>query len=284
MRVQPTGGRRRRLQLRQPRLAELVAAELRERITSGALRDGDALPKLEELLEEFQVSKPSLREALRILETEGLITVRRGNVGGATIHAPGHQDAGYMIGLVLESRNVTVEDLARAIRRVEPICAALCAERTDRKQTVLPELRAIQEEMRQHRDHDIVFSELGRRFHEALVALCGNETMKVIVGALEAVWSACEREWARHASDTHSFPDAETRAAGLRAHERLLELIEQGDSAGAARAAERHLERSTLYAVGDTTQTISAAAVRSGRPQPSRHPLARSVDTRGPDA
>ncbi|HLH69862.1 MAG TPA: FCD domain-containing protein [Candidatus Dormibacteraeota bacterium] len=283
MRAQPTRGTRVPRQLRQPRLAELVAAELRERITSGMLRDGDALPKLEELLEEFQVSKPSLREALRILETEGLITVRRGNVGGATIHAPGHQDAGYMIGLVLESRNVTVEDLARAIRRVEPICAALCAERTDRRRTVLPELRAIQEEMRRRRDDDLAFSDLGRRFHEALVALCGNETMKVIVGALEAVWSACEREWARRASSTHSFPPAETRAAGLHAHERLLERIEQGDPLGAARVAERHLERSTLYAVGDATQTVSAAAVRSGRPQPPRRRLGASVEAGGPD-
>src|SRR5258707_5212277 len=81
-------------QLRQPRLAELVADELRGQITSGALRDEDMLPKFDELLQEFQVSKPSLREALRILETEGLITVRRGNVGGAIVHAPGNRDAG----------------------------------------------------------------------------------------------------------------------------------------------------------------------------------------------
>src|ERR1700694_2499717 len=130
-----------RRQLRQPRLAELVAESLRLRITSGVLQEGDLLPKLEELLEEFQVSKPSLREALRILETEGLITVRRGNVGGAVVHAPGNRDAGYMIGLVLESRNVTMSDLAGAIRRVEPICAALCALRPDRNTAVVPRPR-----------------------------------------------------------------------------------------------------------------------------------------------
>ncbi len=256
------GQARARRQLRQPRLAELVAEDLRNRITSGALRDGDMLPKLEELLGEFQVSKPSLREALRILETEGLITVRRGNVGGATVHAPGSRDAGYMIGLVLESRNVTMEDLAEAIRRVEPICASLCAEREDRATAVLPRLREIQEQMRQSSDDDIAFTQAGREFHETLVALCGNQTMIVIVGALEAVWSARERDWARRAVSEHEFPAVETRAAGLRAHERLLELIELGDSAGVARAARRHLESSTLYAVRDAKQTVSAAAVR----------------------
>src|SRR5258707_617511 len=83
------------------RLDELVADALRDRITGGDLRDGDLLPKQEELLAEFRVSKPSLREALRILETEGLITVRRGNVGGAVVHLPDSDDAGYMIGLIL---------------------------------------------------------------------------------------------------------------------------------------------------------------------------------------
>ncbi len=255
-------GRPARRQLRQPRLAEIVASTLRDRITSGALEDGDRLPKQEELLEEFRVSKPSLREALRILETEGLVTVRRGNVGGAFVHAPNHDDAGYMIGLVLQSRRVTVADLAEAIRRVEPICAGLCAGRSDRRKAVLPKLRAVQEEMRRQRDDEIAFSRLGRRFHEAVVALCGNETMKVTVGALEAVWSAHERDWAKRATSQRSFPSAETRDAGLLAHERVLELIEAGDAAGAARAATRHLESSTLYAVGDARQVVRAAAVR----------------------
>jgi DNA-binding FadR family transcriptional regulator len=253
-----------RKQLRQPRLAELVADKLRQRITSGAISDGDMLPKLEDLLEEFQVSKPSLREALRILETEGLITVRRGNVGGAVIHAPGNRDAGYMIGLVLESRNVTMSDLAVAVRRLEPICAALCALRRDRARSVLPRLRALQEDMRRLKGTDIAFAQAGRDFHEALVALSGNETMKLVLGALEAVWSAHEREWARRASRSRNFPTTETQAAGLRAHDRLLELIEEGDADAAMRVAMRHLESSTLYAVSDADETIKAVAVRDG--------------------
>jgi GntR family transcriptional repressor for pyruvate dehydrogenase complex len=259
-----------RRQLRQPRLAEIVAAALRDRITSGRLRDGDRLPKQEELLDELGVSRPSLREALRILETEGLVTVRRGNVGGAFVHAPNHDDAGYMLGLVLESRNVTVADLAEAIRGVEPVCAGLCAGRADRETAVLPALRAIQEEMRRQRDDEIAFARLGRQFHEALVALCGNETMKVTVGALEAVWSARERDWARRVSGTPTYPDVETRDAGLRAHERMLGLIEAGDATGATRAAARHLESSTLYAVGDARALVTAAPVRNGRREPGR--------------
>src|ERR1700745_2107472 len=120
-------------QLQQPRLAELIAGVLRDRILSGELRDGDMLPKQEQLLEEFRVSKPSIREALRILETEKLITVKRGNVGGAVVHHPRSQKSAYMLPLVLESRGVTIGDVATAREKLEPVCASLCARRPDRR-------------------------------------------------------------------------------------------------------------------------------------------------------
>jgi GntR family transcriptional regulator, transcriptional repressor for pyruvate dehydrogenase complex len=251
-----------RRQLRQPRLAELVAEELRRRITSGAMRDGEILPKLEDLLSEFNVSKPSLREALRILETEGLITVRRGNMGGAVVHAPGSHDAGYMIGLVLESRSVNVRDLAGAIKQFEPTCAALCAERPDRLTEVVPRLQAIHERQKAVADDPLAFAAIGREFHEVLVELSGNETIKLVMGALEAVWSAGERVWAQRATFTHSMPDGRTRTEGLRAHERLIELIAKGDSARVVAAARKHLESAQLYAVADADEPVRASAVR----------------------
>ena len=65
---------------RPARMAELVADSLRRQIFDGIHDAG--LPKEEELRERFGVAKSSMREALMILGTEGLITVRRGNVGG----------------------------------------------------------------------------------------------------------------------------------------------------------------------------------------------------------
>ena len=257
------GGLRR--QLRQPRLAELVAEELRRRITSGAIRDGEILPKLEDLLDEFNVSKPSLREALRILETEGLITVRRGNMGGAVVHAPGSHDAGYMIGLVLESRNVTVRDLADAIMQFEPICAALCSERPDRMTEVVPRLEEIHARMKAATEDPLAFAAIGREFHEELVELAGNETIKLVIGALEAVWSGGERAWAQRATSNHSMPDGGTRSEGLRAHERLIELIARGDAARVASAARKHLESAQLYAVANARELVRASALRGSK-------------------
>lgn len=240
--------RQSRRQLRQPPLAEIVADSLRKRITSGRLREGDLLPKQGELLEEFQVSKPSLREALRILETEGLITVLRGNIGGAIVHEPGHRDAGYTIGLVLRSRSVAIADVGAALRQLEPICARLCAERPDRMSEVLPRLRDLHQRVIAVLDDDLAFSQLSRQFHEVLVASCGNQTMILLVGALESLWSEREQDWAQRASAAHAFPDRDMRLAGVRAHQRLIELIEKGNPEGVARVARKHLESTQTYA------------------------------------
>ena len=117
---------RRRLGAR--RTAEIVADELRRQIIDGELTDGDLLPRQEVLVEQFNVSLVSLREALRILETEGLVSVRRGNRGGAVVHAPAKASAAYMLGLLLQSDTVPLADLGTAFRN-----STRCAPRSPRE-------------------------------------------------------------------------------------------------------------------------------------------------------
>lgn len=258
-----TAGGTPRSPLRQPRLAELIAGVLRERIMRGEYRDGTYLPKQEELLEEFSVSKPSVREALRVLETEGLIRVRRGNQGGAVVHQPQSHDAAYMMGLVLQSRRVGLADVGTALLCLEPACAALCAERTDRDQ-VAEQLQGLQDRSVAAIDDDIEFVENMRRFHEVLVEACGNETMKVVVGALEALWSVREQAWARSASASGDYPGREMRERGLRAHERIIALIAGGDSDAVFRACDGHLRAAQLYArPDDPTDLVDAIVLRT---------------------
>ncbi|MDW3215561.1 MAG: GntR family transcriptional regulator [Ilumatobacteraceae bacterium] len=234
-------------QLRQPRLAELIAGILRDRIMAGEYSDGDFLPKQEQLLTEFRVSKPSVREALRVLETEGLIDVRRGNQGGAIVHRPQPRDAAYMLGLVLQNRSVSVADVGRALVRLEPACAGLCAARPDRVSAVerLSEIHRLAEESLMD---DIAFVGHMRRFHEVLVDECGNETMKAVVGVLEVLWSTREHAWAQSAAGTVEYPGREIREAGLRAHARIVDLIAAGDSSGVIRLAGSHLAVSQIHA------------------------------------
>src|SRR6185437_11021917 len=159
---------------RPPRVAQLVASQLRQRILTGELQEGTVLPKEDWLREQYPVSKPALREAMRILEAEGLITVRRGSVGGSVVHRPSTNTVAYAMAMVLASRAGGIDDVARALRECEPTCAALCAERADRRRTVLPKLRMVQEESL--RDiTDLVFATtISRQFHETIVRCCGN--------------------------------------------------------------------------------------------------------------
>lgn len=239
--------------VRSPSVAEIVADRLRERIVRGELADGDLLPKQEHLIEEFGVSRPSVREALRILEAEGLISVRRGKVGGAVVHRPRVENAAAVIELVLRSQGVSVEDMSEAIRQIEPICAALCAARPDREETVLPRLRAVHAEAGEHIDDVRLYTRLARRFHEELVATCGNETMILVVGTLEAVLSAHAAVWADERSDGDGSPvnDEAFRRQGQDDHALLIRLIERGDVEAATREARQHLERAPVYYTDD---------------------------------
>jgi GntR family transcriptional repressor for pyruvate dehydrogenase complex len=244
-------------------MAEMVAAVVRQRILSGSLGDGQRLPKQSDLIAEFGVSRPSLREALRILETEGLVTVERGNLGGATVHAPKVHDTAYMLGLVLQGKQVQVDDVGLALRHMEPACAALCAGLDDRGEAVAT-LQDIQRDTVAAVDDDIRFVDHAREFHEQLVALCGNETMKLVVGALESVWSAHERAWARTASGAGSFPGADLRRQGIGAHHRILALIEEGDPRRVMDAAYRHLQQSQIYALADgEARRVEATLLRA---------------------
>ena len=106
-------------QRRPPRLAEAVADSLRDRILNNEFADGDSLPKQEDLVRQYRVSLPSVREALRGLETEGLVTVQRGKIGGSIVHVPRAGKVAYMLGLVLQSRQVEVDDVVHAMAQIE---------------------------------------------------------------------------------------------------------------------------------------------------------------------
>jgi DNA-binding FadR family transcriptional regulator len=241
----------------------MVASILRDRIVNGDIADGAMLPKQDELLQEFRVSRPSLREALRILETEGLLTVRRGNVGGAVVQVPHAESAAYMFGLVLQSRSVTLQDLADAIRHIEPAAAVLCAQREDRASAVVPGLRGILSESTEAVDDGVRFTELSRKFHEEFVSRCGNDTLILLVGSLERMWSAQEHQWARRAQRAGAYPRREVRDV-LAAHKRILASIEQGSADRAARIVREHLRESQRYALAEEGEHIVHATALRG--------------------
>lgn len=261
-------GPRRRLSA--PRIAEIVADELRRQIIDGVLTDGDLLPRQEVLVEQFNVSLVSLREALRILETEGLVSVRRGNRGGAVIHAPTKTSAGYMLGLLLQSQQVSLADLGAALLEIEPACAALAAQRPDRADTVVAELKANTHAMASHLDDGARCTEIGRQFHDLVVRGCGNQTIIAVVGALESLWSSHEQQWADESAARGTYPSLAKRRAVLATHVKLTETIEAGDVERARRIAARHVADTQTYVLSDRTDPRISALSSQSRSRANR--------------
>jgi GntR family transcriptional regulator, transcriptional repressor for pyruvate dehydrogenase complex len=249
-------------QLRQPRLAEMVAASLRNEILSGRLKEGDTLPRQEDLLADFKVSPPAVREALRILETEGLISVRRGNVGGAVVHFPTARGVAYMVSLVLHVQNTSLDDVGTALRLLEPLCAAMCADRADRRETVVPVLQEIIQDQLEAMQDNVLYNQAARRFHEAIVAYCGNETMILVIGSLESLWTAHER----HVYEVGPQVTSLVRRTAMRAHEKLLAAIESGNADAATQIARRHLDATQAFTLSaDDHHDVVADFVRDTR-------------------
>ena len=239
--------------IRQPRVAEIVASRLRDDILSGRLREGDILPSQESLFTEFGVSPPALREAIHILEVDGLVSVRRGNMGGAVVHLPSAERTAHMISMVLQSRASTPADVSGALMHLEPICAGLCAAREDRVIEVVPYLQAEIDRQEEQFEDTAQYVRNARRFHEALVSRCGNEPMILLIGSLELIWSAHESSvW----GDDGGPMQHKTMRAALRDHQRLLDAIRDGNAARAVRLAQDHLaaaRRNTLAFGRDKT-------------------------------
>ena len=243
----------------------MVAGVLRERIVNGELGDGDLLPKQDELIEEYRISRPTLREALRILEGEGLLIVRRGSIGGSIVRMPTSDASAYTFGLLLQSRRATFGDLATAIKHIEPITASLCAARPDRGGSVVPALRANLADTEAATSDGPQFTGLARQFHELLVSCCGNETLIVTVGALESLWSEQERQWAVRAASEGFYPAERYRREVLSAHVALVDAIECGDAEAAGRLDRGHLQHSQRYTLeGSQGQAVRATALRRG--------------------
>ncbi|WP_067855898.1 FadR/GntR family transcriptional regulator [Nocardia shimofusensis] len=237
--------------LRAPKTAELIATHLRRQIVKGELKTGDTLPSEVHLMEQFGVSRPTLREAFRILEAESLIGVRRGSRGGARVLEPDPMVAARHVGLLLQLQGTTVQDVYEARMITEPACARMLAEKhTDQDIT---DLRAVLEDLRQIVDAGFeavpdvaTWSLASYRFHELIMQRCGNKTL-AIQGAVLAdiVDTHLRQALIKELGGNENMP-ARFRKM-LRSYAKAIDLIEAGDADGAEKHWRKHMEVAAQY-------------------------------------
>lgn len=225
--------------VRVPKTAELVAGSLRRRIVRGELSEGDALPSEPELMEQFGVSRPTLREAFRVLEAESLITVRRGSRGGARVHLPDLTVAGRYSGLLLQVRGATLDDVFVARLVLEPAAVRMVAENQDRE--AIARLHAAVDNEERDIPDPPRFAMSSARFHEAIVRETGNKTLFILMGTImEIIESSTSHAIALSMAKSEQEV---ANAKAVRAHRKLMRLVDDADSASAERFWTTHMSR-----------------------------------------
>jgi GntR family transcriptional repressor for pyruvate dehydrogenase complex len=228
-----------------------IADELRRLIIEGELEEGESLGHEPDLIERFGVSRPSLREALRILEAEGLISVVRGVLGGVVVHRPDHRLAARTAALVLQARNVSLADVFEARTIIEPVAVRRVASARGRKASAR-RLRALIAEQEEVIDDPVAFGQANAHFHEELVSLAGNETLHIVAEMLNEVVTRA----VTLVSQSPNANSTATRKRGVRSQERLASLIEDGKADEAEEHWRTHMTVVGRVMLGQQAKTV----------------------------
>lgn len=230
--------------VRAPKTAELIAEQIRTNIVRGALKPGDTLPTEVELAKQFGVSRPTLREAFRILESESLIIVRRGSRGGIEVATPDPSVAAKDFGLLLQLSATTLADVHEARKVIEPAAARMLA--LEHTQRDIDDLNASVGALAVLVNAGVEDADFGEwiaavyRFHDLLMERCGNKTLAIFSGMLREVIS---RHMSRAVTASDRPAEIETQFRKLvRALAKLVRLVEAGDAGEAERFWRTHMQ------------------------------------------
>jgi GntR family transcriptional repressor for pyruvate dehydrogenase complex len=194
---------------------QLLSDALRARIITGELKPGEKLPIEPELSMQYGVSRSTVREALRVLASQNLITTTRGVAGGSFVAYPNpEQVAGYLkasLRLLSQAHNLTIGQLAEVRDLLEVPAAGLAAQR--RSEQHLQDLKATLVDRGQTSFEDLIAS--SRMFHAVLVRATGSPIVEMLSKPVFEIvfdhvreWEAPAGFWARIAGDHEAIFDA----------------------------------------------------------------------------
>jgi GntR family transcriptional repressor for pyruvate dehydrogenase complex len=214
--------------------SEQVATAIQHRIQSAGLGPGDFLGREEDLAAEFGVSRPTLREALKLLASGNLIRASKGPGGGIFVAHTADQGVrrslSDSVGMMLETGAVSLEELLDARTLLEVPLAGRAALQAD--EAALERLRAaLAEERAADGDIDAIHA-ADTEFHREIAAAAGNRMAEALTGWVYEVLQPRLLEELR---------DAVVPSAVLDQHAALLKAIEKGDRVRAERAMREHL-------------------------------------------
>jgi DNA-binding FadR family transcriptional regulator len=212
-------------------MAERLARHIVNDIMSRDLPPGAMLPAESEMLTQYDVSRGTLREALRLLEVQGLIQVKPGPRGGPMIAELIAADFANMLKFHLCVRATTYREILDARLAIEPMMARLAAEAQD--PVGIENLRAaIQACEEANLDDEEEWLTTSDQFHHAVASMSSNTLLNLLGASLKLIY----RDWA-----TQTITPKKMRANVLKIHREIADAIFRGDGAEAGRLMSDHM-------------------------------------------
>lgn len=225
-----------------PKMAQVIADGLRADIAAGRLASGRRLPLEHELVAQFGASRAVVREALRLLESAGLIDVRRGPKGGAVVT---HRTSGVVRDSLLLSfqlADVTLGQTFDALTGILPSAAGMAAEARPSETAKALDLHS--DAQVDLLDDPIAFGIQGHLFHKVMIANCGNYAIHLLTSSLLDIMLATAEPLAAIISHQMIAKDIRAGNEVMLGHQRrMAEVIRAGNGRLAENAWRKYLER-----------------------------------------
>lgn len=215
------------------RVSQVIVDQIKSLLREGKLANGDRLPSERDLCQRFGVSRVTVREALRVLEANGLIEIRVGARGGAFVSSPTKERLGEGLADLMTLAPLTPADVTEARSVIEVGILPLVVERATEQD--IARLRRLVEEGQEALDRDTYTMSLSATFHVAIAACAHNPAIETLVHSF-------------HGPMLLSLRQAQTVAPamgrrGTEEHAALVDAIEQRDVEAAVAVMTTHLDR-----------------------------------------
>ncbi len=213
------------------RASDEVVQQIKALIFSGRLAPGDQLPSEKDLTEQFGLSRITVRDALRVLESEGLIEIRVGARGGAFVARPSTQRVSDSLTTLLRLRQITIQELIEARLVVEPHVASLAAKRAtagdiDAMAQAVTNARAAREA------GDPRFMPHSIAFHLALAEAAKNQALLFAVSSFRTPF---------HEALAALLPADDMAERAIADHQQILDAIKTRDGDRAQQVMHEHI-------------------------------------------
>jgi GntR family transcriptional repressor for pyruvate dehydrogenase complex len=229
-------------------MALLVAQRIVRDIEREGLGPGQKLPPERAMMEAYEAGRGTLRESLRFLELQGVLSFKPGPGGGPVIEKPSADNLATTLTLLLQSDGARYRVIAEAREAFEPVMAKLAATRITSEH--LDQLEQTVAEMADGIEDLEVYLDTNRRFHNVIAWASGNalfgHLVEVMVGAMDI------------SGATHGIQyPAKRRQAVLRAHQEIFDAIRCGQSEQAEKSMRAHIDEYLRYASRSYPEALS---------------------------